>query len=367
MNKKAVIYGAGSIGRGFIGELMHKSGYDIYLIDVNKQLLGLLNDRGKYDLKLISPKQVVTIEIPVKKAVDGTDEQAVVDAIRECDIIFTAVGAGALKYIAPNMAKGLMARTKPVNIILCENMQDAHKEMNELLLEHMTSTQNIGMLRASVGRMVPLPVNGDDPLIVKAEPYYHLPIDADCIVGDMPEFIGLERITPFDFAIEKKLFIHNLGHAASAWLGNMHSCEYIWQSLDIEEVKETVRSAMLQAANGLVARYNCSLDELIVHIDDLILRFTNRSLGDTVSRVGRDTRRKLSSKDRAIGALNMCMEYNLPCDAIIKAIRAGLKFENDDEGTLFVKDIIDNKGIGYVVENICGIDDTSVVYNKIIA
>ena len=35
--KKAVMYGAGNIGRGFITQLFSKSGYETALIDVNKR------------------------------------------------------------------------------------------------------------------------------------------------------------------------------------------------------------------------------------------------------------------------------------------------------------------------------------------
>ncbi len=362
---KAVIYGAGSIGRGFIGELMHISGYDIILIDVNKDLLSKLKSKKEYTLEIINSAQIKKIQIPIIDAIDGNDVDAIIKAVSGCDIIFTAVGADALKYITPNLAEGLKKRIKPVNIILCENMQDAHIAMGELLQMNIPSIENVGLLRASVGRMVPLPVKGEDPLIVKAEPYYHLPIDADAIVGEMPEFKGLEYVSPFDFAIDRKLYIHNLGHAASAWVGSMYGCNYIWECMEILKVKKIVKKAMQEAACALVEKYECKMDDLTIHIDDLLLRFSNKGLGDTVSRVGRDTKRKLSESDRVVGILNLCMQYNLSYDAIIKVFKAGLKFINDDAGTIFVQNTINEKGIGYILENICGLEKSTKVYERL--
>ncbi len=336
----AVIYGAGSIGRGFIAELMHKSGFDITLIDVNTELLDLLNEKKEYTLQLISKKGIEEVLLPVGRAINGNDAAAVKDAISNCDIIFTAVGANALKYIAENLAHGLSARTESVNIILCENMQNAHIEMDRLLKENMDNTDNVGLLRASVGRMVPLPVAGEDPLIVKAEPYYHLPVDGDFVVGDILEFLGLELTSPFDFAIDRKLYIHNLGHAASAYLGYLHGCEYIYQCMQIDSIKDTVRQVMKEAAAGLFAKYNCDKQQLNNHIEDLLNRFGNQHLGDTVARVGKDLRRKLSSTDRLIGALNLCIQYALPHDTIGQIIKSALKFQNDDEGTNYVQNLI---------------------------
>lgn len=51
---KAVHFGAGSIGRGFIGQLLHDSGYDIVMVDVNTALVNQINAYQGYDLYLIN-------------------------------------------------------------------------------------------------------------------------------------------------------------------------------------------------------------------------------------------------------------------------------------------------------------------------
>jgi len=362
---KAVIYGAGSIGRGFISELMYKSSFDIILIDVDTNLITLLNEKKKYPLTLISQEKEETIYIPIKKIINGNDSDAIVSEIRDCDIIFTAVGANALKYIAKSLASGLNLRKDSVNIILCENMVDANIKMGNLLLQYMNSLEKVGLLRASVGRMVPVSLNNDDILKVKAEPYYNLPIDGDGIVGTLPDFLGLIKVSPFDYAIDKKLYIHNLGHVACAWLGQKYNFEYIYECLEVKEIKDTVYSAMHEAALGLIAKYNCSKAELDEHIDDLIYRFSNNKLKDTVKRVGKDTKRKLSPTDRVVGALNLCIKYNIENKAIIKVIKAGLAFKNDDEGTSYVQTIIASKGVSFVITDICKINKNSKVFKKL--
>ena len=52
--KKAVMYGAGNIGRGFIGQLFSESGYEVAFIDVNREIIDQLNRDGQYPVGVLS-------------------------------------------------------------------------------------------------------------------------------------------------------------------------------------------------------------------------------------------------------------------------------------------------------------------------
>lgn len=357
VNKRAVIFGAGSIGRGFIGDLLSRSGFDLVFIDVDESLIKLLNDKGSYTLNLINGNSDRSVDIPIVHAVDGRDIQAVAREVAVCDIIFTAVGMNALPYIAEAVSIGLSMRNDLVNIILCENMSNAHQVLGKLLAVNLPQRglSRVGLLRASVGRMVPMPKAEEDPLIVNAEPYAHLMVDADGVVGNLPHFVGLEPISPFDFAMERKLYIHNLGHAACAWLGALKGYTFVYEAVGDTDIYKVVKQVMREAAAGLRKKYNCDRIKLNEHIDDLLNRFANKSLGDTLQRVGRDTWRKLGPTDRAVGAFNLCSEYNLPRSTIAQVIAAGLHFNSDDKGTIQLKEMKAEHGLAWVIENICEI------------
>lgn len=53
----ALQFGAGNIGRGFIGALLHQANYEIYFLDVNENLISELNKRGSYIIELASEKK----------------------------------------------------------------------------------------------------------------------------------------------------------------------------------------------------------------------------------------------------------------------------------------------------------------------
>lgn len=78
---KAVMYGAGNIGRGFIGQLLSQSGYCVSFIDVNKEIINALNERKEYIVEVLSNESNEEVTVKNVSAVDGLDETAVTDAI----------------------------------------------------------------------------------------------------------------------------------------------------------------------------------------------------------------------------------------------------------------------------------------------
>jgi|LSQX01.3.fsa_nt_gb mannitol-1-phosphate 5-dehydrogenase len=319
MPKKAVIIGAGNIGRGFIGQLMYEGGYDIVFIDVSDALVDALNATGEYPLDIVSNRGSRRIIIKNVSAVNGKSADAAMRAIAGCDICVTCVGAKALKYIIPNLVGGIKLRLgeggsgKPLNLLICENLTNADDYIRSLLEPELTPEElaMVGLVETSVGRMVPLPdpeTAKSDPLLARAEAYGVLPCDADAFVGDVPDIKNIIPVSPFDFVIRRKLYLHNMGHAVCAYLGMRNGYTYISEAIADPEIRIIVREAMTESAVALAKRFNQPFDELIGHTDDLIRRFGNRTLKDTCARVGADIPRKLAASDRFSGAAASVLE-----------------------------------------------------------
>src|SRR5215216_5800907 len=49
---QSVHFGAGNIGRGFIGQLLHEAGYDITFVDIQADLVDALKREGRYEVIL---------------------------------------------------------------------------------------------------------------------------------------------------------------------------------------------------------------------------------------------------------------------------------------------------------------------------
>ncbi len=321
---KAIMYGAGNIGRGFIGALFSTSGYDVAFVDVAKPVVEALNARGSYPLRVLDGAGYEDITITRVSAIDGTDADAVARAIAGADVMATAVGANILKFIAPNIANGLKLRFAqggaPLNILICENLMDANKVLEGMIKQHLTAAeqlwmdQSVGLVEASIGRMVPVQteeMKAGDALRVCVERYGFLPVDRDAFRGEIPQIRNMVPFSPFDFYIRRKLYIHNLGHATAAYLGLYTGKPLIADAIDEPEILFLVEGAMLESAEALSKKYGVALPEILRHISDLLARFANRSLGDTCARVGADPVRKLAASDRLIGSARLCLEQGV--------------------------------------------------------
>ena len=336
--KQAVMYGGGNIGRGFIGALFSQSGYRVTFVDVAEPVVEALQTKGGYPVRYVSGEGNQDVWIDNVTAVNGKNTDAVAQTIAACDIMATAVGARILPFIVPNIVAGLRKRWEqggaPLNIIICENLMDANKVLEGLVKAELTPAeqekfdQTVGLVEASIGRMVPVQteeMKDGDPLRVCVERYGYLPVDKDAFRGEIPQIPAMVPYAPFDFYLKRKLYVHNMGHAVCAYLGDLLGLEYIWQAIGVPEIRLVVHNAMLDSAAALSQKYGPSLSDLQKHIADLLGRFTNQALGDTCQRVGGDPARKLSPADRLIGAAKMAIEQGIcPCYLAVGAA-AGVK------------------------------------------
>lgn len=351
-----VQFGAGNIGRSFIGQLFSLSGYEVVFIDINDRLVAALNENRRYRVIIKRNDQPdETITVRNVRAVHGSKREAVIEEIVEAAVISTSVGKGALPHIFPVMAEGLVERYTrrpdvPIDIIIAENIRNGaaflQEEIGKQLPGGFPLVSYIGFVETSIGKMVPIMREEDiekDPLWVFAEEYNTLIVDKKGFKNPIPSLKGLKPVQNIRAYVDRKLFIHNLGHAAAAYHGYRHnpSATYIWEPLQNRAIYAKVKTCMLQAAEALNREYPNDLApaSLRDHIDDLLFRFQNRSLGDTIFRVGRDLYRKLGRNDRIIGAVLLARKHGLPANAIEETAAAAVDFRAKNEtGELYPTD-----------------------------
>jgi mannitol-1-phosphate 5-dehydrogenase len=319
---KIVIFGAGKIGRSFIGQLFSRGGYKVVFIDIDPIIVESLNRIRSYRI-IIKGEKEEEITIQNVQALSAFDEHKVIEAISTAGILAVSVGKNSIEKIIPIIASGLKLRydqnpNYPLDIIIAENMRAAANFIRERLIQYLPSDYPIeklvGLIEASIGKMVrymTLAEQKIDPLMVYAEPYNTLILDAKEFKSSIPDIKGLAPKDNIKAWVDRKAFIHNLGHATAAYYGfyHCHHAVFLYEVLDNSEICQFTRDVMLQSADIVRAAYpsDFTISDLVDHIDDLIFRFKNKALQDTLFRVGHDLVRKLRCDDRFIGAVHLAI------------------------------------------------------------
>lgn len=371
--KKIVIFGSGKIGRSFIGQLFGRAGYEVVFVDIDQKLIEELNRKRAYTVVVKGATEERFAVENVRGVLIGRHE-VVASEIADADIIAVSVGQKGLPSVIPPLGKGLRKRhaldeSLKIDIIIAENMRNAAEYIKSELRKCLPSDYPfdflVGLAETSIGKMVPIMKQADleeDPLQVFAEPYNTLIVDAKGFKTPIPKIEGLEPKENMKAWVDRKLFIHNLGHATTAYLGfalEPHNTR-IWEVLNNPSILQKVRATMLQAAAILMKLHPGEFTEkgLASHIDDLLERFANKALGDTVFRVGCDLERKLGPNDRLVPVIKAGLELSLPVELIFEALLQGIDFKATDEsGAMLPADQAFHteklKGLEHVLTVVC--------------
>ena len=378
---KIVLFGAGKIGRSFVGQLFANAGFEVVFVDIFQRVIDQLNLRGGYDVVIKKPEGDEIIRVKGVRGIIGTEVEKVAGELADCRIAAVSVGQKGLPFIIPALAMGLRLRFArhgkyPLDIILAENMREAGQYVFELLCKELPTDfpvrEMTGLIETSIGKMVPIMPQAEqehDPLLVYAESYNTLILDKKAFKNPIPDVPGLAPKENIKAWVDRKSYIHNFGHAAAAYRGYLivPKAKYLFTALENNAVYEHTRSAMMQSAVILMAKYPGEFTEAALeeHIDDLLSRFSNKALGDTIFRVGCDLRRKLYRTDRILSPLLDGIEMGLPVDKIVEVFADGLRFRaKGEDGRMFPDDEtfaseLERNGIQWALHTICGLETDS--------
>lgn len=364
----AVHFGAGNIGRGFIGNLLSNSGYEVCFVDVNAEVVTLINEKKQYRVVLA---EETSEEITVKnvRAVNSlSNPQQVIDEIAKADIVTTAVGPHILDKISSLITQGLRKRVEvesgPLNIIACENMIGGSSFLKEKVFENLTQEEqkSFGQMfafpNAAVDRIVPIQEN-EDKLMVSVEPFYEWVVDRTQIIGEVPPIEGItyvDDLTPF---IERKLFTVNTGHATAAYLGYQAGMKTIKEAMENEVVHEAIKQTLQESGDVLVNKYQFNPEDHSKYIQKIIERFQNPYINDDIPRVARGPIRKLGSNDRLISPAKQYFDYvgGEPV-YLAKTIAAALKYDfPQDEEAMMLQSKIKEMGYERTLQEVSGLEE----------
>ncbi|KAJ1333054.1 mannitol-1-phosphate 5-dehydrogenase [Microdochium nivale] len=376
-DKKAVHFGAGNIGRGFVACFLHESGYKVTFADVMDDIVNKLNETPSYKVNEVGVDGGDTKTITNYKAINSKyNEAELIDEIATSDVVTCSVGPNILKFIAPVIAKGIDKRSedmKPLAVIACENMIGATDALAEHIKKNSpTDRLDSHHLRAAyansaIDRIVPAQ-DPDAGLDVTLEQFYEWVVEEPPFNGSRPSIDGIkwtDNLKPF---IERKLFTVNTSHATAAYFGYNRKKKTVDDAMQDKAIKAQVNAAISETASLLVKKHGIPQSEQDAYREKIIKRISNPHLADAVERVGRAPMRKLGRNERFIGPAFELAEAGMTCTALLEAAEMAFRFQNvegDDESKELATIMAENSA-EQVAQKVCGLKSADKLYPKVL-
>ena len=345
---KALHFGGGNIGRGFIGKILAEAGYEVVFADINMTVIDRLNQDHGYTVHVVG---------------EGVDQKETVKNVRGINSGDEAAVTAEISDAARYRAGGA-----PLNIIACENMVRGSSFLKEKVLaaagdDAALIDANTGFVDCAVDRIVPPVRGGDaDPLAVTVEVFSEWIVDSTQFKGAVPAIAGMIATDKLMAFIERKLFTLNTGHTALAYFGQLAGKKTVGEAMQDDAVRQAAEAVMKESGAVLIRRYAFDPAAHRAYIDKILKRFANPYLHDDIDRVARQPLRKLGAQERFIKPLNGMLEYDLPHDATVRAIAATLHYHNpDDPQAVEMQYYRQAHGIAATLAKYSDFDNTAVV------
>ncbi|WP_417555445.1 mannitol-1-phosphate 5-dehydrogenase [Microbacterium sp.] len=332
---RAVHFGAGNIGRGFVGLLLHQGGYELVFSDVAAGLVDAINAADSYTVHEVGDGGTDTRVTGFRAINSAEDPEGLIAEIADADVVTTAVGPTVLRFVAAPIVDALRRRdpaAAPLQVMACENAIGATDLLKQEIIARAGEEWGVLAGRAvfantAVDRIVPGQPEGGG-IDVTVEPFFEWAIERGPFGENPPNIPGAHFVDDLAPYIERKLFTVNTGHATTAYLGAQAGIERISDALADEAIAAQVAAALAETSALLAAKHGLDPQELAGYRSTILRRFANPALPDTVWRVGRQPLRKLSRHERFIGPAAEAAESGLSVQALLVAVGAALAFDD---------------------------------------
>lgn len=377
MGKKAIHFGGGNIGRGFVAEFLHTADYEVVFIDVMDNIISALQSTKSYQVTEVSEEGETTKTITNYRAINSkTHEDDVVQEISTADIVTCAVGPNILKFIAPVIAKGIDIRStpKPLAVIACENMIGGTDALHGYIKDNTDPArveslgQRAQFANSAIDRIVPAQP-ADAGLNVRIEKFYEWVVEKTPFgnVGH-PEIAAIHWVDHLEPYIERKLFTVNTSHATAAYYGKYAGKKTIAEAMRDSYIKGVVRDVLNETASLIVDKHEITATEQQRYVETIISRISNPYLEDSVERVGRAPMRKLGRKERFIGPAAQLAERHARFEALLGSVEMALRFQNieGDEESVELAKILKENAPGDAAVQLTGLEREHPLFQPVV-
>ena len=370
-SKSIIIWGAGRIGRGFIGDLFHQNGYRLTLIDQSQALVDQINSQSNYSVFHADGEKKERVEIRDYQAFQTGQVAEIQRIFNQTDLMAVSVFPQHFEQVALQIQSHILARReegddKPFNILLCTNLIHAGPKFEGFLTSGLSNDDRdyfkeaVGVIETLVIRICPEPpedIREKYPLVVWTNGYPELPIDVNSVKGEMDFIPPLRLVNNMRAEEIRKIYTYNMCHAVLSYHGHFLQYNLLVECLADPAIREEALGALGEVSRALQMEYGFTEDEMQGWINGVLSQTNNPIIGDTVLRSAADPIRKLQREDRLIGPLLLCQKNGIEAPHLIRAVGAAYHFlDQADEPSCRLQKAIEQDGIANSIQQISQID-----------
>jgi len=170
--------------------------------------------------------------------------------------------------------------------------------------------------------------------------------------------IYVDNLDPF---VERKLYIVNMGHATTAYLGLLVGEPTIQSALQNPKIESFVRDTLYEASQYIMNKFEFESEEMSAFIEKTLTRFKNKNISDDVLRVGRSPIRKLGYDERLLKPTRELFKMGLSIEHLAVAVAAGFLFySTEDEEAVALQKYIQENGIEEAISHFTKIEEKEI-------
>lgn len=310
------VIGAGKTGRGFIARLLAESGKEITFIDKNAALVDELNAKKRIRIGFFGDRRpaftVSGFRAATWESVQKIDSELILVSV--CGPNLPDVGAALRTRLDPD---------KHYYIITAENSSKPAKVLREA----------IGMENVSVSESTVFCTTIEDGagLDISSENYPYLQCDADLLEGYLPDVAGIRPVGEFGNFLTRKLFTYNAASCVIAYLGWLRGYTDYGEAANDPEILTLLDRNYAATNKALCAEFGYEEKDQAEFAALSKVKFTDRTIVDTVSRNAREPQRKLGAAERVIGPMLLLHKYGEDTSVLEMTAAAMLCYDNEGE------------------------------------
>lgn len=383
MARTLVIWGAGRIGRGFVADIFDDPAFQTVFVDVDRELVDRLNAQKKYCIARATRDGITKRALQNGFSAVHTGDKEALKALflAENLLLDIAVHAPKLDEVSQMLTplieyRAQYAPERPMDVMMNVNMSRPDAKFKSLMEERLTGgaldffrtrVGVTGIFAMCISPIAPDWLRAEDDLALWNNGYPEQAIGEPLLKCPPPVLPRLRLTADVEREETRKLYTLNMAHALLCYLGLSLGLKTAREAALDSRLRPTLAEALSEAAFGLSGEYGFPEAEMAAWRETIFSLLENPYIEDQLPRLGADSRRKLAASDRLAGPARLCMKYGRAPRALARAIRAGYRYENDDEGTRAVREYFRENGESEAIRHFSGFDAADPLFKLVLS